>query len=41
MVQFFNTPAEAVADIPDGVTIAAHIWGLSATPSQLILAIRD
>jgi 3-oxoacid CoA-transferase len=41
MAQFFNTPAEAVADIPDGVTIAAHIWTLAGTPSQLILAIRD
>jgi 3-oxoacid CoA-transferase subunit B len=40
MAQFFNTPAEAVADIPDGVTIAAHIWTLAGTPSQLILAIR-
>ena len=30
---------EAVADIPDGVIIAAHTWGLCGTPSHLFAAI--
>ena len=41
MAEFFDTATEAVADIPDGVTIAAHIWRLSSTPAQLMFAIRD
>jgi 3-oxoacid CoA-transferase len=41
MARFFDTPAEAVADIPDGVSIAAYQWRLSATPVQLLFAIRD
>ena len=32
---------EAVADIPDGVSIAMHSWGFSGTPNYLIKAIID
>jgi 3-oxoadipate CoA-transferase alpha subunit len=33
--------AEAVADIQDGASIAAHFWGISGTPGYLIRAIVD
>lgn len=36
-----NSAAEALADIPDGVSIAMWNWGLSGTPHHLIRAIMD
>lgn len=37
--KIYNSADEAVADIPDGVSIAMHSWGLCGTPSHLIAAI--
>jgi hypothetical protein len=31
---------EAVADIPDGASIAAECWGYPATPQNLIAAVK-
>lgn len=37
----FSSAAEALSDIPDGVSIAMWDWGLSGTPHHMIRAIMD
>ena len=37
--KIYATADEAVADIPDGVSIALHSWGFAGTPNHLIAAI--
>lgn len=37
----FNSSAEALADIPDGVSIGMWNWGLSGTPHHMIRALID
>src|SRR5699024_6871437 len=41
MDKVVSTPAEAVADIPDGVTLAVGGFGLCGIPSVLIAQLRD
>lgn len=41
MNKVYATPAEAVADIPDGATLMAGGFGLCGIPENLILALRE
>ena len=41
MNKIFPSFREAVADIPDGASIAMNNWGLAGGPQNLILALRD
>jgi 3-oxoacid CoA-transferase A subunit len=38
-MKIYGSADEAIADIPDGVTIAAHSWTICGTPSHLISAV--
>ena len=39
--KIFNSPQEAVADIPDGVTVMIGGWSYSGTPRSLIMALCE
>jgi len=38
--KIYPSADEAVADIPDGVSIAMHSWGFAGTPNHLVAAIK-
>ena len=41
MKKIQESPLEAIADIPDGASVAMHNWGLAGGAQNLILALRD